>query len=42
MSATPMNNRDYLFNYRGEALAVLEQARKKKGLTYEDLANRIV
>ena len=36
---TPMNNRDYLFNYHGEALAVLEQARK--GLTYEELANHV-
>lgn len=41
MSATPMNNQDYLFNYRKEALDVLEQARRKKDLTYEELANRL-
>lgn len=38
MSATPMNNKDYLWGYRKEALAVLVNAKEKKGITYEQLA----
>lgn len=41
MSATPMNNKDYLFNYRGDRLAILEKARQEKGLTYEEIANKL-
>lgn len=38
MSATPMSNKHYLWNYRAEKFAVLEAARKKKGLSYEQIA----
>ena len=41
MSATPMNNKDYLWSYRAEALSVLEQARMGKGLTYEQIAESL-
>ena len=37
-----MRNEDYLNRYsKEEELKVIEKARKKKGLTYEDLARRI-
>jgi len=41
MSATPMNNKDYLWNYRAEKFEALEAARKKKGLTYEEIAKNL-
>ncbi|VBB07587.1 cyanate hydratase [Lucifera butyrica] len=41
MSATPVNNRDYLWDYREKALAVLEKARLEKGLSYEEIAKKL-
>ncbi len=41
MSATPMNNRDYLYNYREDRIGVIERARLEKGLTYEGLAKKL-
>lgn len=41
MAGTPLNNKDYLWSYRGEALAALETARDSKKLTYEELAKRL-
>ena len=41
MSGTPVNNQDYLWNYRGEALGVLKAAKIKKGLTYEQIAEAL-
>lgn len=38
MSATPMSNRDYLWNYRADALAVIKRAKAQKQVTYEQLA----
>lgn len=33
MSATPINNREYLWDYREKVLEVLEKARIAKGLS---------
>lgn len=41
MSATPVNNHDYLWNYREKALEVLEKARLEKALSYEEIAEKL-
>ncbi|MDU4959614.1 MAG: cyanase [Sporomusaceae bacterium] len=41
MAGTPVNNQDYLWSYRGEALQALEAARTARNLSYEALANRL-
>lgn len=41
MSAIPVNNKDYLWNYREKALEVIEEARLEKGITYEELAAKL-
>lgn len=41
MSATPVNNRDYLWNYRTEALEVLEKARLENHLSFEEIADKL-
>lgn len=41
MSATPMNNKDYLWSYRAEALKALRDAKARKGVTYEQLAEAL-
>ena len=42
MSMTPMNNMDYLQRVKfAEELEAIEAAKKAKGLTYEELAEKI-
>lgn len=41
MSATPVNNRDYLWNYREKALEVLEKARLENNLSFEEIADKL-
>lgn len=41
MSATPVNNREYLWDYREKALEVLEKARIEKGLGYSEMAEKL-
>ncbi|HHZ01636.1 MAG TPA: cyanase [Tissierellia bacterium] len=41
MSATPINNKEYLWSYREEALEVIRAAKAKKGLTYEQIAKEL-
>ncbi len=41
MAGTPINNQDYLWSYRKEALKALEAARAGKKLTYDELAKRL-
>lgn len=41
MSATPITNKEYLWSPREEALGVLRAAKAKKGLTYEQIAEKL-
>lgn len=41
MSATPMNNEDYVTSRSREELKVLEAARADKGLTYTEIAEQL-
>lgn len=41
MSATPINNSEYLWDYRKEALEVLEKAKSEKKISYEEIAKQL-
>jgi len=41
MSATPINNKEYLWSYRENALEVIKTAKAKKGLTYDQIAEAL-
>ncbi len=41
MSATPINNKEYLWSYRENALEVIKAAKAKKGLTYQQIADHL-